>query len=70
MAKGGAGGVLAGMIASLIAQKIPIRDAVLTAVYLHGLAGDKCAAEYGEYSVTAGDIISMLPSALLTQNHS
>lgn len=66
MAKGGSGDVLAGMIASLIGQKFDVRDAVLTSVYSHGLAGDMCAAELGEYSVTAGDIIDMLPKALLS----
>ena len=65
MAKGGSGDVLAGMIAALIGQKFPVKKAVTTAVYLHGLAGDICAAEYGEYSVTAGDIINMLPKAAL-----
>ena len=65
MAKGGSGDVLAGMIAALIGQKLPVKDAVTTAVYLHGLAGDICAAEYGEYSVTAGDITAMLPKAVL-----
>ena len=64
MAKGGSGDVLAGMIAALVGQKFPVRDAVTTAVYLHGLAGDLCAAELGEYSVTAGDIISMIPRAV------
>jgi len=64
MAKGGAGDVLAGMITSLIGQRFTIKAAVLTAVYIHGLAGDMCADEYGEYSVTAGDIIKMLPVAL------
>lgn len=64
MAKGGTGDVLAGMIASLIGQKFPIKDAVLAAVFLHGLAGDMCAKLYGEYSVTAGSIISMLPQAI------
>ena len=66
MAKGGSGDVLAGMIAALIGQKFLIKEAVITAVFIHGLAGDWCAAEYGEYSVTAGDIISMLPKAILS----
>ncbi|MCL2078251.1 MAG: NAD(P)H-hydrate dehydratase [Oscillospiraceae bacterium] len=66
MAKGGFGDVLAGMIAALIGQGIPIVDAVIAAVYLHGLAGDMCAAAYGEYSVTATDIINMLPNAFIT----
>ncbi|MCL2392406.1 MAG: NAD(P)H-hydrate dehydratase [Oscillospiraceae bacterium] len=64
MAKGGSGDVLAGMIASLIGQKFPLREAVTTAVYIHGLAGDMCAVEFGEYSVTASDIITMLPKAV------
>ena len=64
MAKGGSGDVLAGMIAALIGQKLPVKDAVTTAVYLHGLAGDVCATEYGEYSVTAGDITAAIPQAV------
>jgi len=64
MAKGGTGDVLAGMITALIAQRLPLVHAVIKAVYIHGLAGDMCAAKYGEYSVTASDIIDMLPDAL------
>ena len=64
MAKGGSGDVLAGMIAALIGQKHAISDAVSTAVYLHGLAGDICALDLGEYSVTASDIIAMIPQAV------
>ena len=70
MAKGGSGDVLAGMIAALIGQRFPIKEAVLASVYLHGLAGDLCAAEFGEYSVTASDIISMLPKAISTVHSS
>ena len=66
MAKGGSGDVLAGMIAALLGQRFPVREAVTTAVYLHGLAGDMCAAEYGEYSVVSGDMINMLPRAIKT----
>ena len=65
MAKGGSGDVLAGMIASLIGQKLPVKDAVVTAIYLHGLAGDLCASELGEYSVLASDIIAMIPKAIM-----
>jgi len=65
MAKGGSGDVLAGMIAALIGQGIEVNTAVHTAVYLHGLAGDMCAAEYGDYSVTASDLITMLPKAIM-----
>jgi len=64
MAKAGSGDVLAGMIAALIAQKVPIVHAVAAAVYIHGLSGDICAEELGEYCVTASDIIDMLPKAM------
>jgi hydroxyethylthiazole kinase-like uncharacterized protein yjeF len=64
LAKGGSGDVLAGMIAGLIGQRFPIRDAVLAAVYLHGLAGDLCQADFGDYSVTAEHVIRMLPEAI------
>lgn len=40
MAKGGSGDVLAGLMTGLCAQDIPLADAVLSAVYIHGLAGD------------------------------
>ncbi|UOO37383.1 NAD(P)H-hydrate dehydratase [Oscillospiraceae bacterium CM] len=61
MAKGGSGDVLSGMIAALIGQKFPLKDAVLAAVFLHGQSGDRCAARFGEYAVTASDLIGMLP---------
>jgi NAD(P)H-hydrate epimerase len=64
LAKGGSGDVLAGMILSLAGQGFPLKDAVLSAVYLHGEAGDMCAETYGEYSVTAADLIQMLPEAV------
>jgi len=64
MAKGGSGDVLAGMIAALIAQHLPVVHAVTVAVYIHGLAGDMCAEQFGEYSVTASDIINMIPQAM------
>ena len=65
MSKGGSGDTLAGMLAALVGQGFSVKDAVLRAVYLHGLAGDMCARNLGEYSVTAGDIIAMLPKAIM-----
>ena len=64
MAKGGTGDVLAGIITALIGQHFPIKDAVLAAVYLHGLSGNICAETLGEYSVVASDIIRTLPKAI------
>lgn len=62
MAKGGAGDVLTGIIAAFMGQ-MPLKQAVLTAVYLHGYAGDLCRDRMGEYSMTAGDVIETLPEA-------
>ena len=36
---------------------------VVTAVYLHGLAGDCAAAEVGEHAMIAGDLLRYLPTA-------
>ncbi|MDR1298784.1 MAG: NAD(P)H-hydrate dehydratase [Oscillospiraceae bacterium] len=65
LSKGGSGDILAGMILALAGQGFPLKDSVLAAVYLHGLAGDMCARQYGEYSVSAGDIIEALPAAVM-----
>lgn len=64
MATAGSGDVLTGTVASLIGQGIEIKNALRTAVYLHGLAGDIGAVRLGEYSLTAGDIIKYLPDAI------
>jgi NAD(P)H-hydrate epimerase len=64
MATGGTGDVLTGMIAGMLAQN-PRRelDAVLAAVYLHGLAGDVACQSTGEHSLVATDLVAALPEA-------
>ncbi len=57
MATGGSGDVLTGIIAALIAQKMPPFEAAALGVYIHGLAGDAAAEALGEYSLMASDII-------------
>lgn len=64
MAKGGSGDVLAGMILSLLGQGIPAKQAIPGAVWLHGRAGDLCAAEKGEYGMTPTDMVEMIPYAM------
>jgi len=66
MAKGGSGDILAGMIVSLMAQGLTIRQAVPAAVCLHGQAGDLAAEEFGEYSMSPTDLIHKIP---LTTKH-
>ncbi len=63
MATAGSGDVLTGILIALLARGYHQREACMTAVYLHGLAGDMAAAELGEESVIASDIIDFLPKA-------
>ena len=63
MATGGTGDVLTGMVAGLIAQGLLPFEAAAAATYLHGLAGDVAAAELGEASLLAGDLLETLPEA-------
>lgn len=62
MANGGSGDVLAGIIASFLAQGIC--GAVEKAVYIHGLAGDMAAENKSENAMSATDIIRMIPKAI------
>jgi len=64
MATAGSGDVLSGMIASMIIQEENLLEAILAAVYVHGLSGDIAAEKLGEKSLAAGDIIRYLPSAV------
>jgi len=65
MATGGTGDVLTGMVAGLIAQHPQrVLEAVVGAVYLHGLAGDVARERLGEQSMVATDLIHSLPEAM------
>jgi hydroxyethylthiazole kinase-like uncharacterized protein yjeF len=58
MASAGMGDVLAGMIASLLAQGANARDATAAAVWLHGAAAESLAAQgQGPLGITASDVI-------------
>jgi NAD(P)H-hydrate epimerase len=63
MATGGTGDVLTGMITALVCQGLAPFDAARLGVYLHGLAGDLAAAELGQVSMIASDLIRFLPQA-------
>jgi NAD(P)H-hydrate epimerase len=63
MATAGTGDVLTGMIAALLAQKLPCRQAAALGVFLHGVAGEIAAKEKGSLSMIASDLIEFLPDA-------
>lgn len=63
MATGGTGDVLTGLIVALLCQHADPYQAARLAVYLHGLAGDLAAADLGQISLAASDLIDALPRA-------
>lgn len=64
LAKFGTGDVLTGMIAGLMAQQKDIENAIIAAVYIHGLAADLMVTKTTEYSLLAGDLINYIPDAI------
>ncbi|MFZ3210526.1 MAG: NAD(P)H-hydrate dehydratase [Terriglobales bacterium] len=73
MATGGMGDILTGMTAGFWAQGLhgkpasgesPAWETIVTAVYLHGLAGDVACEQQGELSLTATDLLAALPEAI------
>ena len=64
MATGGSGDVLAGIIVSLLGQKLSPLEAAAAAAWLHGAAGDLAAARLGEYGMLPGDLVEELPRLL------
>jgi len=79
MATAGSGDVLTGIILALLGQFVgagpcacpsegnhgglPLLDATILGVYVHGLAGDLAAARLGQVSLIATDLIDALPEA-------
>lgn len=61
MARGGSGDILAGMIAGFAAQGIEPLAAACCGVYLHGLAGDRCAEKLSQYGMLPTDMLTELP---------
>lgn len=65
MATGGSGDVLTGIVLALLAQGYSAINAAVTAVFIHGLAGDLAASTLSQTAMTSSDIISNLPKAWL-----
>ncbi|MBO5213844.1 MAG: NAD(P)H-hydrate dehydratase [Clostridia bacterium] len=56
LSKGGSGDVLAGMIASFLAQGYAPRDAAVCGVYLHGAAADELKKTFSEHGMLPSDL--------------
>jgi NAD(P)H-hydrate epimerase len=63
MATAGSGDVLTGILAALLAQRVPPLSAALLGAYVHGLAGDMARDALTDISMTASDIKAFIPSA-------
>jgi NAD(P)H-hydrate epimerase len=63
MSTGGSGDVLTGVITALVCQGLPMFEAAQLGVHVHGLAGDLAAAQLGQVSMTAKDLLRFLPAA-------
>lgn len=61
MAVGGSGDVLAGVITALLGAGLPPLEAAACGAWLHGAAGDRCAAKLGQYGMLPTDMLSALP---------
>lgn len=64
MAVGGSGDILAGLVASFLAQGNSPLQSALGGVYIHSLAGDMASFEMGEYSLLPRDIIRYISYAI------
>jgi hydroxyethylthiazole kinase-like uncharacterized protein yjeF len=64
LASAGTGDVLAGCIAGMVAQGLPLFDAATCGVYLHSQAAEMVKAEMGEAGMMASDLLPLLPCAI------
>lgn len=65
LATAGSGDVLTGTIGGLLAQGLDPYAAARLGAMIHGAAGDLASEAYGFRSVMAGDVLDLLPQAIL-----
>ncbi|MBN2060983.1 MAG: NAD(P)H-hydrate dehydratase [Deltaproteobacteria bacterium] len=68
LASGGSGDVLTGLIAGFVARGLPLLEASIAGVYLHGLAADLLAQEMGESGLMASEIAEVVPGLIASLN--
>jgi hydroxyethylthiazole kinase-like uncharacterized protein yjeF len=64
LASAGTGDVLAGIIAGLVGQNVPLFDAAVAGVYLHARAGEMLAEQIGNAGTIASDLLPILPAII------
>jgi len=64
LATAGTGDVLAGAIAGLLAQGLPLFDAACLGAYLHGEAGEFVKDTLGDAGMIASDLLPVLPAVI------
>jgi ADP-dependent NAD(P)H-hydrate dehydratase len=64
LATSGSGDVLAGLMAGLAAQKMPLEQACAWGVVLHALAGDRLARKLGPFGFMAREIPGEVPALM------
>jgi ADP-dependent NAD(P)H-hydrate dehydratase / NAD(P)H-hydrate epimerase len=64
LASAGTGDILAGSIAGLLSQGLPLFEAAFCGVYLNGLAGEIVKTELGDAGMLASDLLPVLPRAI------
>ena len=68
MATAGMGDVLTGVIAALLAQGLPLDQALSSAVCVHGEAADLCAGASGQKGLLATDLLPQIRRLLNTDH--
>ncbi|MGE3180790.1 MAG: NAD(P)H-hydrate dehydratase [Phycisphaerae bacterium] len=66
-ATGGMGDVLTGVIAALVAQRVPAFEAACLGAYVHGLAADQLADHCAPIGFLAREVANQIPFALSTR---
>lgn len=64
LASGGTGDVLAGAVASFLAQGLSPFEAAVCGVYVHATAAEQARREMGDAGPIAGDLLPLLPRAI------
>lgn len=64
LSSGGSGDVLTGLLGGFLARQWPMKEAGITAAYLHGLAADYLSEDMGQTGVLAGELLDVFPELM------